>query len=225
MFELSEIFVSVISLFLGGLLGAEISRFLYRPRVNVRYDQVLPLIAETGTYWSIDVINLGRTAALQCKGVISFNDLQANDLLDYNEADEDEYLPDFLSDPDGKSGPSYPIYTRSWFRKPIGLYLCWSQIQHPAKTDINPGTSERLEIFKMHKSANGNYLVFPTENGYRQVHFRTRAQTLNGFILVCPANEFPAKIEFSITKTLNDEWTFEGRRNQKLRLRNIYDVK
>ena len=194
---------SIASLVLGTLLGAELSRFLYKPRVLIRYKNIAPLNLENGTFWSLRVENKGRSVAASCVGTLSIDELQVCDLLHQHEADADEGLPDF----DNSISEEFPrkqILNPGYFRDVQASSLCWSKLGNPDVIDINPGISRTLDVCKFHIGAHENYFIFPSEFGWKTIRLRSRASQITGEIKICPANEFPTRIRFKLSASGNE---------------------
>ena len=224
-------FVASIFIFaLGGLLGTELYRFLYRPKVNIRYEDVEPLHSTHGTFWSITVINLGRTVATSCEGVIILHDLNPSDLIDVTEASSYEELPDYPDEDTGETIPRPQLLGRDTFRPVKGASVCWAKLGNPDSVDINPGTTETLDVCRLEKSGTRPYLIFPSEKGWRRVRMRVCPRSLSGRILICPSNEFPTEVEFHINRYSSGSYSFTAHRpslHTRLRRRvsklSIYD--
>jgi len=194
-----ELTSALISLIVGTLLGSELTRWLYRPNVVIRYEDVDPLHTEDGVHWSIKVANLGRTVATDCKATITIDELQQSDLLDTQEADAKEILPDYREENADLSFPRPQQIGRKFFRPINGASLAWACLGNPPELSINPGITEVLDVFKIQQCSRGPYVCLPTEAGWRRLRARIKARPLSGRIFICPSNEFPTLIMFRLS--------------------------
>jgi|GEM_PF-4987820 len=206
-----QVITALIGLCIGTLLGNEISRFLYRPKVIVKFKQLTPLKMKDGFFWSIQIANQGRTAALNCTGTISLFDLKNTDVLEPYDALIQEALPSYKDENLDLEYPRKQLISPSKFRDLRNCSLCWSTLGNPSEVNINPGTIQELDICRVqyHSERNYWYLIFPSEKGWRKVRLRLKVANLTGRILVCPSNEFPTVLDFRILQRGNKEPTFE----------------
>lgn len=190
---------TLIGLGIGTLLGNEISRYLYRPRVKVKIRDINPLITTDGYFISIDIINIGRSVATNCMGYISINDLSSNDIMEEYEAATNESLPSYRDEKIDLSYPRAQMVTPTKFREIKNVSLCWAQQGNPSEININPGMTTTLDLCKVQKTEESYwYLIFPSEKGWRKVRFRMRFREITGRLFLCPSNEFPTIIDFKI---------------------------
>ncbi len=194
-----SILTSLASLTLGTLIGAEVTRFFYRPKVVVRYKEIEPLIDQSGVYWSVNVENYGRTTAENCTAVISLYEVKTTDILSSSEASLDEHLPEYTNEDIDLETPRAQILKTDHFRSLKRVSLCWSHLGNPETLDISPGISRSVDICKLQQSESGNYLIFPSEQGWREVRVRLKLRDLEGHILVCPSNDFPTRINIKFS--------------------------
>ena len=194
-----QLLSAFISLLVGTLLGREITRWLYRPRVFIRYKDITPLITGDGVHWSIKVANLGRTVATSCKGTITIDDLSSEDLMAPNEAYENESLPKYQEEGRDLSFPREQIIDPRYFREISSECLSWAALGNPSVISINPGITEILDVFKVQHPEKGGYISMPTELGWRRLRARVKAKDLSGKIMICPSNEFPTLILFRLS--------------------------
>ena len=206
---LNDISGALVSLLIGTLLGTEITRFLYRPKVRVRYSKISPLHVKDGTHWSINVANLGRTVASNCKAVIYLQGIEPEVLLKLHEANPNEFLPSYSEESGNISFPRPQSIGREKFRPIAGANLAWAKLGNPDSIDINPGVTELLDICKVQDSDKGRYVIFPTELGWRRVRCRIRSSKIAGKVLVCPSNEFPTVLNFELDVFDDHESTFK----------------
>lgn len=206
----------LLSLIIGTLLGGEITRYFYKPKVVIRYKDMTPLELTSGTFWSIRVENRGRTVATDCIGLITINNISIEDIVDQNDADGDENLPEYRGETVDLSFPREQIISRSYFREVDRVSLCWSKIGNPDRIDVNPGVVQSIDVCKFHRSSGGDYFIFPSEDGWRRLRVRIRNRQITGSILVCPSNEFPTQIDFTITTPRTGYSSFEAVKPKRL---------
>lgn len=198
-----EFLTSLFSLTLGAIIGSEVQRIFYRPRVIVRYKDINPLHDESGIYWSLKIENYGRTVAKDCAAVVTLHNIRVEDILSPEDIDSNESLPEYKNESIDLEIPRKQIISSKHFR-PIGrASLCWSKLGNPDLIDINPGISQLLDLCKFQKSEKGGYFIFPSEEGWRRVRVRLFPKTYKGHILICPANEFPVKVKFELKVNSN----------------------
>jgi hypothetical protein len=196
MFPTSELVAALLSLVVGTLFGSELTRWLYRPNVIIRYKDIDPLYADDGVHWSIKVANLGRTVASDCKSVITIQGLLRDDLLEAHEANPTENLPEYKDE--NIAFPRPQQIGRKYFRPIVSECLAWAALGNPASISINPGLTQILDVFKVQGPDKGGYITLPSESGWRKVRARIKARELSGHIFICPSNEFPTLIMFTL---------------------------
>ena len=196
----NQILGAFIGLIIGTLLGNEISRILNKPKVKVRFKDISPLLTENGEFWSILIVNFGRTVATNCSCFITLFDITEEDIIDENLADKEEGLPSYSHENIDIHFPREQFVSRNKFRNIQNESLCWSKHGNPNILDINPGVVESLDICKCHFSEERKtwYLIFPSEKGWRKVRIRLNLKPISGRIFVCPSNEFPTLLDFKI---------------------------
>jgi len=209
---LQNLILPLLSLVAGTVFGTEIARFMYRPLVFVRYEEIAPLKESNGVYWTIVVSNKGRTAATGCKGVISLPDISACDILDRGDADPEENLPEYRKEDKPLKTPRDQLVERNKFRKIRNESLAWAAVGNPESVTINPGTSSGLDICKFQMYDQSPYFIFPSEEGWRVLRVRIKSERISGKILVCPENDFPTVISFSVFVNDEGESVFEAHR-------------
>lgn len=195
----NELIAALISLIIGTLLGSELTRFLYRPRVIIRYKDTSPLFTPDGVHWSIKVANIGRTVASNCKGVIFISDISTDDLINAEDADPQEILPNYSDEEADLSFPRHQQLDKNFFRPIDGDRIAWATLGNPDTIDINPGITELIDVCKIQFYDKGNYIIFPTSKGWRRIAARVKAKNITGKIMICPSNEFPTVIRFRLT--------------------------
>ena len=206
----NQVIGALAGLVIGTLLGNEISRFLYRPRVIIRFKEISPLYSKDGFFWSIVVANHGRTAASNCIGTITIKDLPKENILGPADAMVDEALPKYEDEDIDLDYPRSPLITPDKFRDIKNCTLCWSQLGNEPRIDINPGTTQTLDVCRVQFNTQKQfwYLVLPSERGWRKVRLRMKVTNIKGRILICPSNEFPTVLDFEIKQKKNEEPIF-----------------
>lgn len=200
---------TLIGLGIGTLLGNEISRYLYKPRVKVKVRDVNPLITSDGYFMSIDIINIGRSVATNCMGYLSINGISSDDIMEEHEAVTNESLPSYRDEKIDLSYPRTQMVTPLKFREIKNVSLCWAQQGNPCELNINPGMTTALDLCKVQKTGQSYwYLIFPSEKGWRKVRFRMRFREITGRLFLCPSNEYPTIIDFKICN-VNDKPQFQ----------------
>lgn len=195
-----EFISALVGLFVGTLFGNELSRYLYKPRVRVRLNNVSPLKTKDGEFFSIGFINIGRSEASNCSGYISLKDITPDMIMEPSEASLDESLPSYSYENLDISHPRSQMITPNKFRHIKHEPICWAHQGNPDTININPGSIQALDICKVQRYKNNNwYLIFPTERGWRNVRLRMEFQKdVYGRLFLCPSNEFPTITDFKI---------------------------
>lgn len=200
MFPSEQLISALVSLLVGTLLGKEITRWLYRPRVSVKFKGISPLAARDGIHCTIKVVNIGRTEAKNCKATISIYNLIESDLVHEDEACLSEILPDYKEEGISLSNPRKQLLNPAYFRIIDGEPLPWARLGNPGSLTINPGISELLDVFKIQSDGDKLlYTILPSELGWRNLRARIKIRELSGKIMICPSNEHPTLIEFKLS--------------------------
>lgn len=195
-----EFISALVGLFVGTLFGNELSRYLYKPRVRVRLNNVSPLKTKDGEFFSIGFINIGRSEASNCSGYISLKDITPDMIMEPSEASLDESLPSYSYENLDISHPRSQMITPNKFRHVKHEAICWAHQGNPDQININPGSVQALDICKVQRYKDNKwYLIFPTERGWRNVRLRMEFKTdVYGRLFLCPSNEFPTITDFKI---------------------------
>lgn len=195
-----EFISALVGLFVGTLFGNELSRYLYKPRVRVRLNNVSPLKTKDGEFFSIGFINIGRSEASNCSGYISLKDITPDMIMEPSEASLDECLPSYSYENLDISHPRSQMITPNKFRHVKHEAICWAHQGNPDQININPGSVQALDICKVQRYKDNKwYLIFPTERGWRNVRLRMEFKTdVYGRLFLCPSNEFPTITDFKI---------------------------
>ncbi|TET41364.1 MAG: hypothetical protein E3J66_05400 [Dehalococcoidia bacterium] len=194
---LNTLISAIIGLAVGTVFGGWLERVLYRPRVTIEIVSESTYVRKEGKYVSVVVSNKGRTAAIDCIGSISIDELSREALLSPNDAVKDEKLP---LDPDYKLKPDDQLLTRESFREIDREPLCWAHIGNPPTYTVNPGTKTLLDVFKAieRDTSDGWYLIIPSEAGWKKLRARLKDGDYHGRLVVSPANAPPTIREFKI---------------------------
>ena len=194
-----QLLSALISLLVGGLLGREIFRILDKPNVVIQYRKITRFHQSDGVYLSMRVGNIGRSAAERCVCTLSIFDLKPDQIIDPNDAEVYENLPEYREENIDLEFPRYQIIQSDSFHDVTSEKLCWSELGNPAALDINPGTAQNMDICKLFRGNNRHYFIFPSEVGWRRVRIRISASNrIRGRLLVCPANDFPTPLDFEL---------------------------
>ncbi|MDL2312823.1 hypothetical protein LJC68_08105 [Bacteroidales bacterium OttesenSCG-928-B11] len=216
MFDFLNDASTVIGLIIGTLLGAEISRYLYKPNVIIKFKDISPLFSDNGFFASILVANKGRTASIGTQGKITLN-YNEERLMNPSEFKLDAFensLPTYRIENIKMDYPRHQLITPEKNRTIKNSSLCWSTLGNPDKVDINPGASETLDIFRAQRYVDeiSNrvfwYLIFPCEQGWKKVRCRIMLEPndiITGKLFVCPGNVFPTVRKIIITLDKNAE--------------------
>jgi len=204
-FNVESILASLASLTIGTLIGTEFSRYFYRPKVIVRYKEIDPNFDDSGVYWSLQIENMGRTVALDCVATITLFDITKENILKNEKISIDENLPKYQNENIDLSVPREQIVTDKHFRHLRRTSLCWAKIGNPDVVNINPGISQSVDLCKFQKTKFGGYFIFPSEAGWRRVRTRISKNNIKGYVLICPSNEFPTRVNIELLITENKE--------------------
>jgi hypothetical protein len=186
-------------LLVGGLLGREIFRILDKPNVVIQYRKITQFRQADGVYLSVRVGNIGRSAAERCMCVLSIFDFEPSHIIDPSLAEAHENLPEYKEENLDLDFPRYQIVQPESFHDIVSESLCWSSLGNPSVLDINPGTTQSMDICKFFKGQEQQYFIFPTEFGWRRIRVRVSAeQMIRGRLLVCPSNYYPTALDFEL---------------------------
>lgn len=190
---------ALFSLLIGGLLGREIYRILDKPNVVIQYKKITEFHQVDGVYLSIRVGNIGRTAAERCRCTLSIFDLEPAHIIDPSQAEAHENLPEYKEEKLDLDFPRHQIVQPESHHDIVSESLCWSSLGNPPELEINPGTTQIMDICKLFRGQNQRYFIFPTEFGWRHIRVRVSAnETIRGRLLVCPSNYYPTPLDFEL---------------------------
>ncbi len=191
----------LLYLIIATLIGGEIVRRLYSPKVKVKLRESNYKRNKEGFLIALDIVNIGSTMATQCISYLIIDnqtEIQKKDLLFEHEACEDEYLPTYSDENNDYSVPRKQWITPDKYVIPKRLVLCWNHAGDPYQLDINPGMTVSLNICRMRYHNDSWYIIFPTEKGWRSVRLRMWFKKLKGKIFICPSNTYPLIANFEI---------------------------
>ena len=198
-FPFHDIESSLISLLIGGLVGRELFRILDKPNVTIQYRKPITFRQEDGQFLSIRVGNIGRNAAEQCSCTLTVFNLHPEDIVDPAKAEAFENLHEYREEKIDLEFPRYQIIQPRSERDILSDPLCWASLGNPPQVQINPGTTQTIDICKLFRNGEKEYFIFPSESGWRRVRIRVAATArLRCRILVCPANDYPTPLDFEI---------------------------
>lgn len=202
--SLLNIIYDVIPLVLSTIIGTYIVRRAFVPKVNIKTKKEHILVDSGGCFLSLNIINTGANMAQQCCCyLILETEIRKEDILNPNEAALDEHLPRYKSESILFEQPRNVLITREKMRDVQQVQLCWTHHGNPYYKDLNPGVTSQVDICRFQKYENDDtkyYILFPTESGWRRVHFRCKYKLIKGILYICPANSYPNifKISFNI---------------------------
>jgi hypothetical protein len=68
--------------------------------------------------------------------------------------------------------------------------------------NVNPGVTASIDICRFQVTEDNQwYVLFPTERGWRRILFRMKVESntvLKGKLLICPSNDFPKILTFTL---------------------------
>lgn len=190
-----EILMRAIPLIISTLVGTWIVRKAFIPKVEIKTKREHVLKDNNGCFLSLNIVNVGPNAAQSCSAYIILDrPINPNDLLNPDEADTEEHLPRYSDEKTELETPRSALITREKIRDVMQIQLCWTHHGNPHEKTLNPGVQTQIDICRYQTPKEGadlGYIIFPTERGWRRVHFRLRYQALSGKLYICPANSYP----------------------------------
>jgi hypothetical protein len=205
MIDLAYILPPLFSLLIGGLLGKELYRVLDKPRVIIQYKRYVLFKQEDGYFLSIKIANAGRSSAVNCIGTLTIFNIENDEIINPDECEIFENLHEYREENYNFENPRPQYVTRDSFYELSNEPLCWADLGNPHTISINPGTTHRLDICKYFKNSEKSYFIIPSDQGWRKLRIRVRAEKLDGRLLICPSNDFPTPIDFSLSVKDNGE--------------------
>lgn len=199
MWPFEDVTGALISLLIGGLLGRELYRIVDKPSVTIQYRQPVVFQQSDGQFLSIRVGNVGRNAAEKCMCTLSIFGESQSRILSPSEAEAQENLHEYKDEKLDLEYPRYQLIQPDSQRTIANDQLCWSALGNPAQVEINPGTTQAIDLCKYFNSKGKEYYIFPSEFGWRRVRTRMQAdKPLRCRVLVCPANDYPTPLDFEL---------------------------
>lgn len=196
-------------------VGARIVRKTFLPKVVIKTKKEHILRDEGGCFLSLNLVNIGPNVAQNCCAyIILDHPVDSEQFLNPNEATTDEHLPCYVQENPNFEVPRNTLITRDKRRDVQQIELCWTHHGNPYHKDLNPGVQTHIDICRYQLSpdkTNRHYIIFPTERGWRRVHFRLWYQELRGRLYVCPANSYPNifDISFGLDTSGNPEMSLK----------------
>lgn len=192
---IENIILKAVPLIISTFVGTWIVRKAFLPRVDIKAKREHILNDNDGCFLSLNIVNVGPNVAQNCCAYIILDtDVNKDDLLNPNEADTEEHLPNYKEEKPNFEIPREALITREKVRSVMQIQLCWTHHGNPYEKNLNPGVQAQLDICRYQISKTSpslRYIIFPTERGWRRIHFRLRYQSLSGKLYICPANSFP----------------------------------
>lgn len=196
-----DILLRALPLIISTFVGTWIVRKAFIPKVDIKTKREHILKDKDGCFLSLNLVNIGPNVAQNCCAYIILDRaVNRDDLLNSNEADTDEHLPGYAEEKNDFEIPRNTLITRDKFRDVKQIQLCWTQHGNPYEKNLNPGVQAQIDICRYQISGEDSaqrYIIFPTERGWRRVHFRLRYQALSGRLFICPANSYPNIFDIS----------------------------
>ena len=199
-----DIVIRAIPLILSTFVGAWIVRKSFVPKVKIMTKKEHVLKDSGGYFLSLNIVNVGPNVALDCCAYIILDSrVDGENFLNPNEASVNEHLPNYTEEHPDFQIPRDVLITREKQRDVQQIQLCWTHHGNPYHKNLNPGVQSQIDICRYQiyeKDPSRHYILFPTERGWRRIHFRLRYQKLNGKLYICPANSYPNvfDIEFGL---------------------------
>lgn len=214
----SQQFAAIV---LAAIIGGLIIRKLYKPKVKIRFDRRADLTDDHGTFFSINVTNIGHNCARKCVSYIRLDDACIKDIhvMKSEKASDHEELPSY-SDEGSQPLPHQLCSPLSLYqqctessepkanhRKQLVddhkvrslryIFLCWTCQGNPSEIDLQPGMTRSIDICRWQKKNSEKesvpYWIFPSEQGWRKLQARVYANntTLTGQLFICQADHEP----------------------------------
>lgn len=193
--ELIEFPFNTIPLIISMFVGTWIVRKSFLPKVDINTKKAHVLQDEDGCFLSLNLINIGPNVAQNCCAYIILNDkIDCDSFLNPEEAATNEHLPSYFEEKNNLQIPRNTLITREKRRDVQQIQLCWTHHGNPYQKDLNPGVQTQIDICRYQYYPNDHshhYMIFPTEKGWRRIHFRLKYKWLTGKLYICPANSYP----------------------------------
>ena len=193
--NIPKIILEAIPMIISTFVGTWIVRRSFLPKVVIKTKKEHILKDEGGSFLSLNLVNLGPNVAKNCCAyIILETPVNSSQFLNPDEANTDEHLPCYVQENPNFEIPRNTLITREKQRDVQQIELCWTHHGNPYHKDLNPGVQTHVDICRYQHYPNcriHDYIIFPTERGWRRVHFRLCYQPLKGKLYICPANSYP----------------------------------
>ena len=193
--NIPKIILEAIPMIISTFVGTWIVRRSFLPKVVIKTKKEHILKDEGGSFLSLNLVNLGPNVAKNsCAYIILETPVNSSQFLNPDEANTDEHLPCYVQENPNFEIPRNTLITREKQRDVQQIELCWTHHGNPYHKDLNPGVQTHVDICRYQHYPNcriHDYIIFPTERGWRRVHFRLCYQPLKGKLYICPANSYP----------------------------------
>jgi len=194
--------IQTLAILTGAIIGGEIIKRIYSPRVCVKAKKPNELFDGSGCFVSLNIINVGRTVATDCVCYLVIDDGWDKSLLmEREEAVLDENLPTYKEEENDFLFPRDQLITPTKLRELKNIQLCWTHHGNPCVMSINPGVTTSVDICRFQRDGDNWYVLFPTEKGWRRIAFRIRfdrKMILKGKLLICPSNDFAKVLDIKL---------------------------
>lgn len=193
--NIPKIILEAIPMIISTFVGTWIVRRSFLPKVVIKTKKEHILKDEGGSFLSLNLVNVGPNVAKNCCAyIILETPVNSSQFLNPDEANTDEHLPCYVQENPNFEIPRNTLITREKQRDVQQIELCWTHHGNPYHKDLNPGVQTHVDICRYQHYPNcriHDYIIFPTERGWRRVHFRLCYQPLKGKLYICPANSYP----------------------------------
>lgn len=188
----TEIIIPIIYLSISTFVGAVIVRKVFMPCVEIKAKKKHILKDKTGFFVSINIVNIGHKVANNTICYLLLDkEFAKNDLIEESDASLDEELPRYLEENLSLTIPRSQLIGPQKYRSLEQIHFCWTHHGNPYSKDINPGITAALDVCRIQWENDKHYIIFPTERGWRKVHFRVNYAPIEGRLFICPANAYP----------------------------------
>lgn len=198
-----QFLIQTLAIITGAFFGGEIIKKIYSPKVKVKAKNLNLREDKSGFFISLNIINIGRTAASDSVCHLLFDkEINKDVLLEREDAMADECLPSYKEEMNNFLTPRDQLTGPSSFRQLSQVQLCWTHHGNPCEININPGVTASVDICRFQMTDDKQwYVMFPTERGWRRILFRMRVDDktiFRGKLIVCPSNDFPKILFFTM---------------------------
>lgn len=199
--NIPKIILEAMPMIISTFVGTWIVRRSFLPKVVIKTKKEHILKDDGGSFLSLNLVNVGPNVAKNCCAYLILDSpVDSNMFLNPNEANTDEHLPCYVQENPNFEIPRNTLITRDKQRDVQQIELCWTHHGNPYHKDLNPGVQTHIDICRYQLYPNCtilHYIIFPTERGWRRVHFRLCYQPLKGKLYICPANSYPNVFDIS----------------------------